>query len=158
MSITPCLWFNHNAVEAAHFYVDLIPNSQLLTEVPSPSDNPSTKAGEVLMVEVVLDGQRLTLLNGGPAFPLSEAVSLQFPCDSQESADRYYDALIADGGAESMCGWLKDKFGLSWQVYPADMGKYLGGSDAEGAARAMQAMLQMHRIDLETLRRAYEGE
>lgn len=157
MSITPCLWFNHNALEAARFYTGLFPNSRILSEVPAGGDNPSTKAGDVLMVEVELDGLRLTLLNGGPEFPFTEAISLQYPCASQVEADRYYDALTADGGAESMCGWLKDKYGLSWQVYPADMGKYLGGSDPEGAARAMAAMLQMHRIDLETLRLAYEG-
>ena len=157
MPITPCLWFNHNAVEAAHFYTSLFPNSQLLTEVPASGDNPSTQQGEILMVEVILDGQRLTLLNGGPQFPFTEAISMQYPCESQESADYFYDALIADGGQVSQCGWLKDKFGLSWQVYPSAMGDYLGGSDPEGAARAMAAMLDMQRIDLEALRRAYLG-
>ena len=157
MAITPCLWFNHNAVEAAHFYVGVLPNSRILSEVPAAGDNPSTGAGDVLMVEVELDGQRLTLLNGGPQFPQTEAFSLQVPCASQEEADALYSALIADGGAESQCGWLKDRFGLSWQVYPAEMGRYLGGPDAEGAARAMAAMLQMRRIDLEALRLAYEG-
>lgn len=157
MSITPCLWYNLDAVEAAHFYVSVLPNSRILSEVPAPGDNPSTKQGDPLMVDVELDGQRLTLLNGGPQFPKSEAFSLQMPCASQEEADRLFDALIADGGAEGQCGWLKDRFGLSWQVYPAEMGRYLGGPDAEGAARAMAAMLQMGRIDLEALRRAYEG-
>lgn len=157
MSITPCLWYNYNAIEAAYFYAEIFPNSRILTEVPAPGDNPSTQAGDILMVEVELDGLRLTLLNGGPHFTFNEAISLQYPCESQESADHFYDALIADGGAESQCGWLKDKFGLSWQVYPAAMGDYLGGSDPEGAARAMAAMLEMRRIDLETLRLAYEG-
>ena len=157
MAITPCLWFNHNAVEAAHFYASVLPNSRILSEVPAAGDNPSTSAGDVLMVEVELDGQRLTLLNGGPQFPQTEAFSLQVPCASQEEADALYSALIADGGAESQCGWLKDRFGLSWQVYPAEMGRYLGGPDPEGAARAMAAMLQMRRIDLEALRLAYEG-
>ena len=110
------------------------------------------------MVEVELDGQRLTLLNGGPHFTFNEAISLQYPCDSQESADYFYDALIADGGEPSQCGWLKDKFGLSWQVYPAQMGDYLGGSDPAGAARAMAAMLEMQRIDLAALKLAYEGK
>lgn len=157
MPITPCLWFNHNAVEAAHFYTQLFPNSRIFTEVPSAGDNPSTSRGEVLMVEVEIDGQRLTLLNGGPQFPFTEAISLQYPCDSQESADHFYNALIADGGVENQCGWLKDKFGLSWQVYPAQMGEYLGGPDPEGAARAMAAMLEMKRIDLAELKRAYEA-
>lgn len=157
MSITPCLWFNHNALEAAQFYVGLFPNSRILAEVPAGGDNPSTKQGQVLMVEVELDGQRLTLLNGGPQFPFTEAISLQFPCATQELADHFYDALIADGGEESQCGWLKDRFGLSWQVYPEQMGQYIGGSDAAGAARAMAAMLDMRRIDLDVLRRAYEG-
>ena len=158
MSITPCLWFNHNAVEAAHFYTQLFPNSRLLTEVPAAGDNPSTSQGDVLMVEIELDGQRLTLLNGGPHFTLNEAFSLQFPCESQAIADHFYDALVADGGSEGQCGWLKDKFGLSWQVYPAEMGNYLGGSDADGAARAMGAMLKMKRIDVAALKAAYEGK
>lgn len=158
MSLTPCIWCNHNAVEMAHFYAGIFPNSRVLTETAAPGDNPSTKQGEPLMVDVELDGLRLTLLNGGPQFPHTEAFSLTFPCESQAEADRYYDALIADGGESGRCGWLKDKFGFSWQVFPAAMGHYLGGSDAEGAARAMQAMLTMDRINLEELRRAYEGE
>ena len=156
-NITPCVWYNHNAVEAAHFYASVLPNSRVLTETAAPGDNPSTKAGDPLMVEVELDGLRLTLLNGGPMFPQTEAFSLQVPCASQAEADALYDALTADGGAPSQCGWLKDKFGLNWQVYPAQMGEYLGGSDAAGAARAMAAMLEMQRIDLEALRIAYEG-
>lgn len=157
MSVTPCLWFNHNAVEAARFYAEVIPNSRILSEIPAAGDNPSTSVGDVLMVQVELDGQPLTLLNGGPQFPFTEAFSLQLPCASQEAADRQWDALIRDGGAPGQCGWLKDRFGLSWQVFPADMGRYLGGPDADGAARAMAAMLQMTRIDLEALRSAYEG-
>ncbi len=158
MPITPCLWFNHNALEAAHFYASLFPNSRIIEETRAAGDNPSTQRGEILLVEVELNGQRLTLLNGGPHFTLTEAISLQFPCASQEEADAYYDALVADGGETSMCGWLKDKFGLSWQVYPQEMGAYIGGSDPEGSARAMAAMLEMHRIDLEALKAAYYGE
>ena len=157
MTITPCIWFNHNAVEAAHFYARTLPNSRVLTETAAPGDNPSTKAGDPLMVEVDLDGLRLTLLNGGPMFPHTEAFSLQVPCASQAEADHLYDALTADGGEPSQCGWLKDKFGMSWQVYPAQMGEYLGGPDAEGAARAMAAMLEMQRIDLDAIRQAYIG-
>jgi predicted 3-demethylubiquinone-9 3-methyltransferase (glyoxalase superfamily) len=157
MPITPCLWFDHNAVEAAAFYVDVVPNSRIISQVPAGGDNPSTKAGETLVVEVDLDGQRLTLLNGGPQFPHTQAFSLQVPCATQAESDAIFDALIAGGGAASQCGWLTDRFGLSWQVFPAAMGEYLNGPDPDGAARAMAAMLQMVRIDLEGLRLAYES-
>ena len=156
--VTPCLWFNYDAVEAANFYVSLFPNSRIIEETRAAGDNPSTKRGDVLLVEVEIDGQHLTLLNGGPHFTLTEAFSLQFPCPSQAEADHFYDALLSDGGEASMCGWLKDKFGLSWQVYPQEMVSYVGGSDPEGAARAMAAMLKMQRIDLKVLRAAYLGE
>jgi predicted 3-demethylubiquinone-9 3-methyltransferase (glyoxalase superfamily) len=158
MPITPCLWFNQNALEAAHFYASLFPNSRIIEQTPAAADYPSTQRGEILLVEVELDGQRLTLLNGGPHYTLTEAISLQFPCASQELADRYYDALMTDGGEASMRGWLKDRFGLSWQVYPQEMGAYIGGSDPEGAARAMAAMLTMQRIDLDVLRAALNGQ
>ena len=157
MAVTPCVWFNHDALEAARFYVEVLPNSRIISEVPAGGDNPSTKAGEILFLEVELDGQRLTLLNGGPQFPHTQAFSLQVPCATQEQSDALFDALIAGGGAASQCGWLTDRFGLSWQVFPAAMGEYLNGPDPEGAARAMAAMLTMVRIDLEGLRVAYEG-
>jgi predicted 3-demethylubiquinone-9 3-methyltransferase (glyoxalase superfamily) len=158
MPITPCLWSNLNAEEMANFYVGLFPNSSVKNTMRAAADNPSVSQGAVLSVEIEIDGLSLTLLNGGAQFPFTEAFSLQYPCASQEVADYFYDALIADGGQESMCGWLKDKFGVSWQVYPQQLGDYVGGPNPEGAARAMAAMLSMRRIDLEALRRAYEAD
>jgi predicted 3-demethylubiquinone-9 3-methyltransferase (glyoxalase superfamily) len=156
--IRPCLWFDGRAQEAAEFYVSLFPNSRIDVVSPAPGDNPSTKAGEALLVWFVLDGQRYIALNGGPQFPFTEAVSLQIDCDGQAEVDRYWAALVEGGGEHSMCGWLKDRFGLSWQVVPRQMGDYLGGPDPAGAARAMAAMLRMQKIDLEGLRRAYEDQ
>jgi len=158
MPITPCLWTNHNAQEMAEFYVGLFPDSHIVDAMDAAADNPSVPRAQTLLVEIEIAGQRLTLLNGGPQFPFTEAFSLQYPCSSQEEADFFYDALIAHGGEPSMCGWLKDRFGLSWQVYPAELKDYVSGPDAEGSARAMQAMLTMQRINVSELRSAYLGE
>lgn len=155
--ITPCLWFDRNAEEAAEFYVSLFPDSRIDSVSRAPSDNPSTAAGEVLTVEFTLSGRKFVALNGGPRFRFTEAVSFQIDCEDQAEVDRYWEALIAGGGEPSMCGWLKDRFGLSWQVIPRQMGDYLGGPDPAGAARAMEAMLQMHKLDVAMLRKAYEG-
>lgn len=155
--ITPNLWFDDNAEEAAAFYVSLIPNSSVDLVQRAPGDNPSTKAGEVLLVQFTLDGQAFTGINGGPLFKFTEAVSFAIDCETQAEADRLWEALIEGGGEHSQCGWLKDRFGLSWQVVPREMGLYLGGPDPEGAARAMAAMLKMQRLDVAALRAAYEG-
>jgi len=155
-SLTPSLWFDRNAEQAAEFYVSVFPNSSVDAVTPSPSDNPSTKAGEVLLVSFTLDGMRFTGINGGPMFTFTEAVSFEIDCADQAEVDRYWEALVAGGGEPGQCGWLKDRFGLSWQVVPRQMGDYLGGADADGAARAMQAMLGMQKLDVEGLRRAYE--
>ena len=155
--ITPCLWFDGRAEEAAEFYVSLFADSRIDEVTRAPGDNPSTAAGEVLLVQFTLAGRKYTGLNGGPRFPFTEAVSLQIDCEDQAEADRYWEALVAGGGEHSMCGWLKDRFGLSWQVIPREMGDYLGGADPEGAARAMAAMLQMQRLDVAKMREAYEG-
>jgi len=155
-SLTPSLWFDRNAEEAAEFYVSVFPNSHVDAVTRSPSDNPSTKAGEVLLVSFTLDGMRFTGINGGPMFTFTEAVSFEIDCADQAEVDRYWEALVAGGGEPGQCGWLKDRFGLSWQVVPRQMGDYLGGADADGAARAMQAMLGMQKLDVEGLRRAYE--
>jgi predicted 3-demethylubiquinone-9 3-methyltransferase (glyoxalase superfamily) len=157
-SITPCLWFNHNAKEAAEFYASVFPDGAVTSVMAAPGDNPSTQRGEVLMVGFTLLGQRFSGLNGGPQFPFTEAVSFEITCEDQAEADRYWEALVQGGGEHSMCGWLKDRFGVSWQVAPKQAGDYLGGPDPEGAARATAAMLQMSRLDVEALRRAYEGE
>jgi len=154
--ITPCLWFDGQAEEAAAFYTSLFPDSRVDDVSRSPADNPSTSAGEVLLVFFTLSGQQFIGVNGGPQFRFTEAVSFQIDCEDQAEVDRYWDALVEGGGEHSMCGWLKDRFGLSWQVVPREMGELLGGPDPEGAARAMQAMLQMQKLDVAKLREAYE--
>ncbi len=155
--ITPNLWFDGRAEEAARFYTSLFPDSRIDGVSRSPADNPSTKAGEVLLVTFTLSGQPFVGINGGPQFPFSEAVSFQIDCEDQAEVDRYWEALVEGGGEHGQCGWLKDRFGLSWQVVPREMGAYLGGSDPAGAARAMEAMLAMQKLDVATLREAYEG-
>jgi predicted 3-demethylubiquinone-9 3-methyltransferase (glyoxalase superfamily) len=155
--ITPCLWFDGCAEEAAAFYASVFPDSRVVEVVRAASDNPSTREGDVLLVQFTLHGQPLTALNGGAQFPFTEAISFQIECEDQAEVDRYWDALLADGGQESQCGWLKDRFGLSWQVFTHDMVYYLHGPDADGARRAMQAMMQMVKLDADAIRRAYEG-
>lgn len=155
--ITPSLWFDGQAEDAARFYTSLFPDSHIDIVSRSPADNPSTKAGEVLLVSFTLAGQPFTGINGGPQFPFTEAVSFVIDCEDQAEVDRYWDALVEGGGEHGQCGWLKDRFGVSWQVVPREMGAYLGGPDAAGAARAMEAMLAMQKLDVATLREAYEG-
>jgi len=155
--ITPCLWFDGNAEEAAKFYVSLLPGSHIETVMRSPADNPSTPAGAVLVVDFTLAGQRFTALNGGPDFAFTEAVSFVIDCEDQAEVDRLWDALIAGGGSPSQCGWLKDRYGLSWQIIPRQLGEILGSPDAEGSRRAMEAMLKMTKIDVAELRRAFAG-
>jgi len=155
--ITPCLWFDGVAEEAAEFYVSIFPNSKILDISRAPADNPSTSAGDVLLVTFTLGGATFIGLNGGPQFTFTEAVSFQIDCEDQAETDRYWDALVEGGGEHSQCGWLKDRFGLSWQVVPRQLGDYLGGADAGGRERAMQAMLKMQKLDIEGLRAAYEG-
>ena len=155
--ITPCLWFDGNAEEAADFYASLLPDSHIETVMRSPADNPSTPAGAVLVVDFTLAGQRFTALNGGPDFAFTEAVSFVIDCEDQGEVDRLWDALIAGGGSPSQCGWLKDRYGLSWQVIPRQLGEILGSPDAEGSRRAMEAMLKMTKIDVVELRRAFAG-
>jgi predicted 3-demethylubiquinone-9 3-methyltransferase (glyoxalase superfamily) len=156
MSITPSLWFDGRAEEAATFYVSIFPNSRIENVARSPADNPSTRADEVLLVTFELAGQRFVGINGGPQFPFTEAVSFQIDCEDQAEVDRYWEALVEGGGEHGQCGWLKDRFGLSWQVVPREMGAYLGGPDPAGAARAMEAMLQMRKLDVTKIREAYE--
>jgi len=155
--ITPSLWFDGRAEEAAAFYTSIFPDSRIEDISRSPAENPSTKAGEVLLVAFALSGQRFVGINGGPQFPFTEAVSFQVDCADQAEVDRYWEALVEGGGEHGQCGWLKDRFGLSWQVVPREMGAYLGGPDPAGAARAMEAMLRMTTLDVAALRDAYEG-
>jgi predicted 3-demethylubiquinone-9 3-methyltransferase (glyoxalase superfamily) len=151
----PCLWFDGQAEEAAQLYTSVFPNSSIdqVTRY-GPDMPPPMKEGDVLTVDFTLDGQKCTALNGGPQFRFTEAVSFQIVCADQEESDRYWDRLTADGGEESMCGWLKDRFGLSWQVFPAELIALTSDTDPGRAQRATQAMLRMRRIDLAEIRRA----
>jgi predicted 3-demethylubiquinone-9 3-methyltransferase (glyoxalase superfamily) len=155
--IAPCLWFDGEAEEAAQLYTSIFPDSRIDMVSRAPADNPSTPAGAVLTVEFTLAGQKFIGLNGGPEFHFTEAVSFTIDCEDQAEVDRYWEALIANGGSPSVCGWLKDRFGVSWQVIPRQLPEMLNGSDRDGAARAMEAMLQMTKIDVAKLREAYEG-
>ena len=157
MDLTTCLWFNGRAREAAIFYTSIFPGSEIADNWIAPTDTPGNKQGEEVVVNFKIFGQNFIGLNGGPQFPHSEAISFQIPCADQSEVDRYWELLTADGGQESQCGWLKDKFGVSWQVTPTEMGQYLGGPDPEGRQRATQAMLQMKKIDLAAMKSAYEG-
>jgi predicted 3-demethylubiquinone-9 3-methyltransferase (glyoxalase superfamily) len=155
--ITPCLWFDGNAEEAARLYTSIFPDSRIDNVNRSPAGNPSTPQGAVLTVEFTLAGEKFIGLNGGPEFRFTEAVSFSIDCEDQAEVDRYWDALIDGGGSPSQCGWLKDRFGVSWQVVPRQLPEMLNGSDPAGAARAMEAMLQMSKLDVAKLREAYEG-
>jgi predicted 3-demethylubiquinone-9 3-methyltransferase (glyoxalase superfamily) len=158
--ITPCLWFDRNAEEAMQFYTSIFKNSKILTikRYPEgPLEGPMVgMEGKVLTGIFELDGQRFMALDGGPIFKFTEAVSFCLECESQEEMDYYWEKLSADPQAEQ-CGWLKDKFGLSWQVFPTILGELLSDPDPEKADRVMQAMLQMKKIDIAGLKQAYEG-
>jgi len=158
MKLTTCLWFDGNAREAANFYTNIFPNSSIDDNWIAPTDTPGNKQGEEIVVNFKIFGHDFIALNGGPQFPHSEAVSFQIPCIDQSEIDHYWEILTKDGGQESQCGWLKDKFGVSWQVISAEMNNYLGGPDAAGAQRATQAMLSMRKIDLAAMKSAYEGK
>jgi predicted 3-demethylubiquinone-9 3-methyltransferase (glyoxalase superfamily) len=155
--ISPFLWFDREAEEAANFYVSLLPDSRIETVQKSIVDTPSGKAGTVMVVEFTLAGQRFMALNGGMRFEYTPAVSFVIDCADQAEVDRLWDTLSANGGEPGRCGWLKDRFGLSWQIVPHDLPKILGGPNREGAARAMQALLGMAKLDFAALKRAYEG-
>jgi predicted 3-demethylubiquinone-9 3-methyltransferase (glyoxalase superfamily) len=153
--ITPSLWFDTEGEEAAEFYVSLFPNSQI-THVSRYGEAGPRAAGTVMTVAFTLDGQSFTAINGGPNFTFSEAISLQIGCADQDEVDHYWSAL-SEGGEEGPCGWLKDRYGLSWQVIPAALGELLGAPDRDRAQRAMQAMLAMSKIDVAALRAAADG-
>lgn len=155
--ITPCLWFDGTAEEAAKFYTSVFPDSRITKVHRSASDTPSGPEGMVLTVDFTVAGQDFIGLNGGPEFKFSESVSFSIDCADQAEVDRYWNVLIEGGGEHSVCGWLKDRYGLSWQVVPRQALEYFDGPDREGAKRAMEAMLQMTKLDVEKLREAYEG-
>ena len=155
--IAPCLWFDGNAEEAAKFYVSLLPNSRIDHVQRNPVDRPGGKKGTVLVVEFTLAGQRYLALNGGMRFEHTHAVSFHIDCEDQAEVDRYWEALVEGGGEHGPCGWLKDRFGVSWQVVPRRLNELTEGPDAAGAERAMQAMLGMSKIDIAELEAAYAG-
>ena len=153
--IVPNLWFDSEAEQAAQFYCSVFPNSRVVNVTRYPEGAPGP-TGSVMTVEWELDGQRFVGINGGPQFRFTEAVSLAISCKDQAEVDHYWDALVA-GGEESQCGWLKDRYGLSWQVVPEGMEEVLADPDSERAQRAMQAMMGMSKLDVDALRRAADG-
>lgn len=155
--IVPCLWFAGDAEEAANFYVSLLPDSRIDSIMRSPIKTPSGPEGTVLVVEFTLAGQQFMGLNGGTKVEHTDAVSFKIGCEDQAEVDRLWDALCANGGAPVQCGWLTDRWGMRWQIVPNAMMRYLGGADRVAANRAMAAMMEMVKLDVENLRRAYEG-
>jgi predicted 3-demethylubiquinone-9 3-methyltransferase (glyoxalase superfamily) len=153
--ITPSLWFDTDGEDAAEFYVSVFPNSKI-THVSHYGEAGPRPAGTVLTVDFELDGQRYTAINGGPQFTFSEAISLQISCADQAEVDHYWDAL-SEGGSEGPCGWLKDRYGLSWQVVPKALGELIGDPDPARATRAMKAMLGMRKLDVAALRAAADA-
>jgi predicted 3-demethylubiquinone-9 3-methyltransferase (glyoxalase superfamily) len=157
--ITPFLWFDTQAEEAANFYVSLFPNSKItgVARYPSDAQPPAGPPGKVMTVGFELDGRAYTALNGGPIFPFTEAVSFVVHCADQAEVDRYWDALLADGGKESQCGWLKDKYGLSWQITPQELLDLQSSPDKAAVGRMFAAMMQMVKLDMPKLKAAFDG-
>jgi len=155
--IATCLWFDKNAEEAARFYAATFPDSRVIAVRKSPSDYPNGKAGDVLTVEFTVLGQRFLGLNGGPNFKFDEAVSFQVFTDTQEETDRYWNAIVGNGGQESECSWCKDKFGLSWQIVPRALMDGMNDPDPAVAKRVMEAMMTMRKIDIAKIEAARRG-
>ena len=154
--VVPCLWFDGDAEAAAQFYVSLLPNSRIDRVLKSPADTPSGPAGTVLTVDFTLAGAKYMGLNGGPQYSFNEAVSFQIYCDDQPEVDRLW-AAFADGGSEVACGWIKDRWGLSWQIVPTRLMELLNDPDPERARRSQEAMMQMVKIDIAKIERAANG-
>ena len=154
---TPNLWFDGNAEEAADFYCSVFPNSHVVGKSHYTESSPG-ETGAVMTVDFELDGQRFTGINGGPQFKFSEAISFLINCSDQEEVDHYWDKLVEGGGETGPCGWLKDRFGVSWQVVPEGMEEVFAEGDEERTDRVMKAMLQMTKLDVAELRRAADGE
>lgn len=148
-SVTTCLWFESKGIEAARFYVSLIPDSRLITNAAAGEDP--------MIVDFELGGVPYRILNGGPNYKLNPACSISVTTQSQAATDRIWDALIADGGEAGRCGWLVDRWGVSWQVFPAALATMLGASDREAAGRAQEAMMGMGKIDIEKMQAAFEA-
>jgi predicted 3-demethylubiquinone-9 3-methyltransferase (glyoxalase superfamily) len=156
--IAPCLWFEGEAEEAAKFYVSLLPDSRIDKVQRSAIDTPGGKAGSVLVVEFTLAGQEFMALNGGKRIEHTHAISFKIDCVDQAEVDRLWDAFLATGGEAVQCGWLRDRYGMSWQIVPQVFPKLLGGPDRAGAQRAMQAMMKMVKLDIAALQKAYDGQ
>lgn len=159
--ISPCLWFNGQAEEAANFYVSVFADGEIGAISRFPEDNPfpaPLPPGHALVVEFTLFGQSYQALNGGPMFTFSEAVSLSVLCADQAELDRYFDALTADGGSPAPCGWLKDKYGMSWQLVPRAFVQMMESGNTAAIGRVMTALSTMQKIDIATLRAAFDGE
>lgn len=154
--VIPCLWFDKQAEEAVSFYVSLFPDSRINAVIRSPGDYPSGKAGDVLLVEFTLAGNRYTALNGGPHFQFNEAISLQIDCEDQAEVDRLTEALSAVPEAEQ-CGWVKDRYGLSWQIVPYAMNRYLADPDEGVRRRVFAAMMEMKRLNVAAIEAAARG-
>ena len=159
--ITPFLWFDNNAEEAVNFYVSIFKNSKVgkVTRYDEASSKAAGRPeGSVMTMEFQLEGQDFTAINAGPHFKFTEAISFVVDCETQEEVDYFWGKLTADGGQESQCAWLKDKYGLSWQIVPRVLIEMIGDKDRQKAQRVMEAMLQMKKIDIATLKKAYSGE
>jgi predicted 3-demethylubiquinone-9 3-methyltransferase (glyoxalase superfamily) len=155
-TINPFLWFDKEAEEAANFYCSVFKNSKLTTITRAAADTPSNKKGDVMTVAFELNGRPFVALNGGPLFKFNESISFVINCETSQDVDYYWSKLI-EGGQPSKCGWLKDKFGVSWQVVPTGISEVLGDKDPDRARRAMEAMLKMSKLDLEAMKRAANG-
>lgn len=155
--VRTCLWFDGQAEEAARFYTSVVKNSQIKDVVPYGEAGPGEK-GSVMLVTFELDGQEFIGLNGGPQFTFDEAISLHLTCDSQQEIDELWDKLTAEGGQEGPCGWLKDKYGLSWQIDSRALHEMITSSDQVAATRATQAMLGMNKLDIQALQDAFDGK
>ncbi|GGH28051.1 VOC family protein [Alsobacter metallidurans] len=155
--LSHCLWFNGQAEEAARWYCSAFPNSRMGAVITTPVDTPAVKQGGVLLVEFTLAGQPYAALNGGPNFSFTPAVSLVLSCDGQDEVDRVWNAILDGGGQPMACGWITDGYGVSWQVVPAEAFTMLKDPDDAKRRRYMQAMMDMVKLDLPTLRRAFDG-
>jgi predicted 3-demethylubiquinone-9 3-methyltransferase (glyoxalase superfamily) len=155
-SIKPCLWFDTRALEAAEFYISIFKNSKL-GNVSYYGEGAPLPKGTVLVVNFQLNGQEFMALNGGPVFQFNEAISLVVNCETQREIDEYWERLTADGGQEVQCGWLKDKYGLSWQIVPTVLGKLMTDEDPAKTSRVMQALMKMIKLDVSELERAFRG-
>ncbi|MDE2243014.1 MAG: VOC family protein [Bradyrhizobium sp.] len=156
--IAPCLWFADEAEAAAKFYVSLLPDSQIDKVQRSPADYPGGKAGNVLVVQFTLAGQEYMALNGGIRFEYTNAISFKIDCADQAEVDRLWSGLTEGGGSPGDCGWLKDRYGVSWQIVPSVLPGLLGGPDRAASQRAMAAMMKMGKLDIATLQKAYDGK